>query len=172
MRIRTVVAVLAGASTLLLSAAPASATASHKQTLTGLFTTVNGVDWPVTAIGTGPVSGAATETQTMTSTAAGGIIKAVFHFAKGDFRVTFTETDTVTPDMTKCLATLVGTGTWVVTGGTGLNSRATGHGTFTNNGLIVGPRDATGACAGPESATPPPVVVARVVAVGTVNLHR
>ena len=52
----------------------------------------------------------------------------------------------VHPDYKACKGNLVGRGVFTITGGTGAYAGVSGKGTYTRKGVLIGARDASGAC--------------------------
>ncbi len=162
-----IIAATAAALTMLVTASPSSAHGLDIQRLTLLFATRNGIDEPVLAIAAGPIAGVGTETQTEQEVGDQQISYAVLHLPRGDVNLTAFETFTWTPDYRACLAHGTGSGTFTITGGTGAYTAATGQGTFTDRGLLIGARDSQGQCQGPTSPIPPKLVLVRLNATGS-----
>lgn len=112
-----------------------------------LFTaSVRGKDVPVVVQAAGPISGLGTETQTEKNTSNGQVNYAVLRFANGTVRFVAPEKFAWKPDFRTCSATASGGGTFTITGGTGAYRGATGKGTFTSHGVMIGARDPHGNC--------------------------
>lgn len=112
-----------------------------------LFTaSVRGKDVPVVVQAAGPISGLGTETQTEKNTSNGQVNYAMLRFANGTVRFVAPETFAWKPDFRTCSATASGGGTFRITGGTGAYRGATGKGTFTSHGVMIGARDSHGNC--------------------------
>ena len=122
-----------------------AAAPSHAEQFVMAFQTFNGVDQPTHVSATGPVQGAGIETQTDVDTPSGEAVSFTWHLRDGDVYLQATEDYTMSADFQACTAKATGTGTWVITGGTGPYTSATGAGTFTDHGSFTGTRD-DGAC--------------------------
>lgn len=132
-----IVGVLTPAGTAAAAAAPTSDTESFVMT----FQTFNGVDQPTRVSATGPLQGAGVETQTDVDTPTGEVVDFTWHLSDGEVHLQAREDYAMSVDLQACTAKATGTGTWVITGGTGPYTNATGSGTFTNHGSFTGSRD-------------------------------
>jgi hypothetical protein len=135
-----------------------------------LFTaTSHGRDLPVAVEATGPIHGLGSETQTETSTPTGQINHVTLHPPGGVVRLTAPERFTWQANLRACAAQARGGGTFTITGGSGKYTHATGKGTFTDTGVLIGARDRNGTCLG-EKAQPRAIYV-DVTLTGTANLR-
>jgi hypothetical protein len=87
------------------------------------------------------VEGAGVETQIDVDTPTGETVAFTWHLRDGAVYLQAVENYTMTLDLQACTAKATGVGTWVVTGGTGPYSHATGSGTFTDSGNFTGVRN-------------------------------
>jgi len=165
---RTAAAIIAAAASLsmLVTAPAASAHGLATQHFTLLFSTQNGVEKQSLAIAKGPITGVGIETQTEEEAGDQQTSYAVMHLPRGDVAVTFLETFAWTINYRACAAHGTGSGTFTITGGTGAYTGATGQGTFTDRGTLIGARDSQGQCLGPDSSVPPKLIRVRVHATG------
>ena len=146
MRSRAPLAVAAAIVGALTPAGTATAAApSNAEQFVMTFQTFNGVDQPTRVSATGPVQGAGVETQTDVDTPTGEAVNFTWHLRDGDVYLQATEDYTMSFDFQACTAKATGIGTWVITGGTGPYTNATGAGTFSDQGNFTGTRD-HGAC--------------------------
>ena len=99
----------------------------------------------------------------------GETVDFTWHLPDGDVYLQAVEDYSMSFDPQACTAKATGTGTWVITGGTGLYANATGDGTFTDHGSFTGARD-HGVCEGPDSHTPPRTSVFTLQGTGTATL--
>jgi hypothetical protein len=113
------------------------------------------------------VSGIGSETQTERRTRAGEINNVTLHLKDGTLHLVAPERFAWRPDLASCSASATGGGTWKIVGGTGAYRTTSGHGTFTTRGVLLGARDAHGACLGEKA--PPVVNYVDVVLTGTVR---
>ena len=151
----------AGVAALIASAAfatPADATAGTQSWVMN-GPTVQGADHTVRIAAAGPLRGAGVLTQEFEETEGGDIVHAVWHLPHGTVTADAVEDFGVDFHPTSCRGTATASGTWVISGGTGAYAGATGHGTFTGSGTIVGTRDDHGRCLGPESGADPQVAI-------------
>jgi hypothetical protein len=165
-RIVPVLAVSLAACLLTVAAAAATRTQLKPQNITMTFVTINGKNKPVHVVASGPISGTATETQTEKNTATGQINYATLHFANGTVRFKAPEAFAWLPNLKTCSAIAKGGGTFTITGGTGAFKRATGKGTFTDRGTLLGARSASGQCLGPKTHAPPKRITLTITMTG------
>jgi len=147
-RAAAAVAVTLAAASLLIAATASGAASARAlpQRITLFSANVRGKDAPMVVQAAGPISGLGTETQTEKNTAKGQINYATLHFANGTVQLIAPEQFAWKPDLRSCSATAAGGGTFTITGGTGAYRGATGKGTFTSNGVMIGARDSHGKC--------------------------
>lgn len=134
----------------LIVTATASASAAKTQT----FTLTN-VDPSVTdstasvalhVHASGPISGTGSA-QLRTIPKGGKTDHIAVRLAKGTVQLVATDTfAAVHPNYAKCRANLVGRGVFTIAGGTGAYKGASGKGTYSRSGVMVGARSAAGAC--------------------------
>lgn len=160
-----IVGTLAPAGTAAAATAPTPTAESFVMT----FQTFDGVDRPTRVSATGVVKGAGVETQTDVDTPGGEKVAFTWHLRDGDVYLLAAEDYRITFDLQSCTAKATGTGTWTITGGTGIYTNATGTGTFTDHGSFTGARD-RGVCQGPDSNTPPKTSVFTLTGTGTALL--
>jgi hypothetical protein len=161
------VALTALAATNLLDAATAIGASGSKplpQRLTLFSASVRGKDAPIVVQAAGPIRGLGIETQTEKNTANGQINYATLHLPNGTVRLVAPEKFVWRPDFRSCSATASGGGTFTITGGTGAYRRASGKGTFTSNGVMIGARDSHGNCL---AKTQPTINYVTVTLIGT-----
>ena len=149
--------------------APADAT-SGAQSWVMNGPTVHGTDHTVRIAAAGPIRGAGVLTQEFEETAGGDVVHAVWHLPRGTVTADAAEDFGVDFDPTSCRGTATASGTWVITGGTGAYAGASGHGTFTGAGTIIGARDDRGRCLGPESGVDPKVAIVTLGGSGVAEL--
>jgi hypothetical protein len=148
--------------------ASASAASSSRAERFVLYTAnVRGKDAPTVVQAAGALSGIGTETQTETRTRGGEINNVTLHLEGGTLRLVAPERFAWNPDLASCSASAAGGGTWKIVRGTGAYRTTTGHGTFTSRGVLLGARDAHGACLGERAQ--PVVNYVTVVFTGTVR---
>ena len=168
MRSRAPLAVAAAVVGVLTPAGTATAAApSNAEQFVMTFQTFEGVDQPTRVSATGPVQGAGVETQTDVDTTAGEAVSFTWHLRDGDVYLQATEDYTMSFDFRACTAKAIGTGNWVITGGTGPYMNATGAGTFTDQGNFTGTRD-HGAC---DTNAMPKTSVFTLRGTGTADLN-
>jgi len=151
----------------LLAAAASARTQLGPQRITMTFVTLSGKEKPVHVVASGPISGTGTETQTEKNTAAGQTNYVTLHFPNGTVHLKAPEKFAWLPNLKTCSATAKGGGTFTITGGTGAFKRATGSGTFTDRGTLLGARSASGQCLGPKSHEPPKRIALTITLTGT-----
>src|SRR3954447_24700714 len=149
------IAVLVASAT--LSAPANAATGAQSWVMNG--PTVRGTDHTARISASGPIRGAGVLTQEYAETDAGPVVRAVWHLPHGTVDAEASEDFAVDFDPTACRGTAHASGTWTITGGSGAYAGASGHGTFTGSGTIVGARDARGRCLGPDSGADPQVAI-------------
>lgn len=132
--------------------------------------TIHGTDHPIRISASGPIQGAGVLTQDFEMTDAGPVVHAVWHFRGGDVFADATEDYALDFDPVSCTGTATATGTWTISGGTGAYAGATGHGTFSGTGRLVGERDGRGGCLGPDSDADPKVSVSTLRGTGVAQL--
>jgi hypothetical protein len=168
MRSRAPLAVAAAIVGALTPAGTATAAApSNAEEFVMTFQTFNGVDQPTRVSATGPVQGAGVETQTDVDTPTGEAVSFTWHLRDGDVYLQATEDYTMSFDFQACTANATGTGTWIITGGTGPYTSATGTGTFTDHGNFTGTRD-HGVC---DTNAMPKTSVFTLQGTGTAHLN-
>jgi hypothetical protein len=163
---------LALAASVVVGTAAASGAANAKplpQRFTLFSANVRGKDVPMAVEAAGQINGIGTETQTDKDTPGGQTNYATLHFARGTLRLLAPEQFDWKANLRTCTATASGGGTFTIEGGTGAYRGATGKGTFTAHGILIGARGKSGACLG-ESA-PPAANYVTVTAVGTIALR-
>lgn len=155
----------------LLVAATAALAAAGSQTQQQRFllytANVRGSDAPVVVEASGAINGLGSETQTERETARGQINTVTLHLARGTIRLLAPERFAWKPDLVSCSATANGGGSWKITGGSGAYRGLSGHGTFTSHGVLLGARNAKGACLGEKA--PPAVNYVAVTLTGTIK---
>jgi hypothetical protein len=161
--VSAVIAVLGAAA--VASAAAASSTQAQRFVL--YTANVKGADAPTVVQASGAVRGIGSETQTEKPTRRGEINDVTLHLEGGTLRLVAPERFAWKPHLASCSASAVGGGTWKIVGGTGAYRATTGHGTFTSRGVLLGARDAHGACLGEKAQ--PVVNYVTVVLTGTVG---
>jgi hypothetical protein len=135
-----------------------------------LFTaTSHGRDLPVAVEATGPIHGLGSETQSENATPTGQINHVTLHLPGGVVKLTAPERFTWQANLRACAAQARGGGTFTITGGTGKYRKATGKGTFTDTGVLIGARDRKGNCLG-QTAQPRAIYV-DVTLTGTASLR-
>jgi hypothetical protein len=127
-----------------------------------------GGELPIAVEASGPIHGIGTETQTETPTPGGQINHATLHLPDGTVRLIAPERFAWQPDLRACAAKAHGGGTFKITGGTGAYRNATGRGTFTDKGVLVGARDHKGNCLGRKAQ--PAVIYLDVVLTGNATV--
>ena len=160
------IATLIGAATF---AAPADATAGAQSWVMN-GPTVHGTDHTVRIAAAGPIRGAGVLTQEFEETESGDVVHAVWHLPHGTVTADAAEDFGVDFDPISCRGTATASGIWVITGGTGAYAGATGDGTFTGSGRIIGARDDGGRCLGPESGVDPKVAIVTLRGSGVAEL--
>lgn len=90
-----------------------------------------------------------------------------FVFAKGSFKVAHKGPSTAHINPKTCLLTIVGHGTFKISGGTGAYKKISGAGTYKFNILAIAARTATGKC---TQKKPPTTFQQIIKATGTVKL--
>jgi hypothetical protein len=141
------------------------ASASGRERFTLIFSGFNGAERPTTVIASGPITGVGTESQVAEPN---GTLDLTFSFPNGQvYGTVFNDNFNLRLDLKKCLARPHETGEWSITGGTGAFAGATGHGTLTGNGIVIGARSPSGQCLGPSTGVPPLSELEIVHAVGT-----
>jgi hypothetical protein len=148
-------------------ASASAASASRAQRFVLYTANVKGADAPTVVQAAGAVTGIGSETQTEKPTPAGEINDVTLHLPGGTLRLVAPERFAWKPDLASCSASAAGGGTWKIVGGTGVYRTTTGHGTFTSRGVLLGARDAHGACLGERAQ--PVVNYVTVVLTGTVR---
>lgn len=160
---------LATASGLGTSLAGASASSNPRAQSFILFSAnVRGKDTPMAVKAAGPIAGIGTESQNETNTKRGQVNYVTLRFAKGTLHLIAPERFGWKPDLPSCTATANGNGTFAIKSGTGAYRGATGKGTFTARGVLIGARTTNGTCLG-ENA-PPTVNYVTVTLTGTITL--
>jgi hypothetical protein len=159
----TIVAVLCASAV----ASAADTNSTHAQRFILYTANVKGADAPVVVQAAGAVTGVGSETQTEKPSRGGEINYVTLHLKGGTLRLVAPERFAWNPNLSTCSATAVGGGTWKIVAGTGLYRTTTGHGTFTSRGVLLGARDAHGACLGERAQ--PVVNYVTVVLTGTVS---
>jgi hypothetical protein len=135
-----------------------------------LFTaTSHGRDLPVAMEATGPIHGLGSETQSETATPTGQINHVTLHLPGGVVRLIAPERFTWRANLRACAAQARGGGTFTITGGTGKYANATGKGTFTDTGVLIGARDSKGNCLGQKAQ--PRAIYVDVTLTGTASLR-
>lgn len=154
---------------LLAAAAVASAAGAKTQQQRFVLHTANvrGSDAPVVVEASGAINGLGSETQTEQETAGGQTNDVTLHLAGGTIRLRAPERFAWKPNLASCSATASGGGSWTITGGSGAYRHLAGHGTFTSNGVLLGARNAKGACLGEKA--PPAVNYVTVTLTGTID---
>jgi hypothetical protein len=167
---RTPAVLTALAITATLAASAGAAVRGHAQAQRFTLYTANlhGRDLPAAVEAAGAVTGVGTETQTDHDTAGGQINRATLHFAAGTIRLIAPEKFAWKPNLASCSATANGHGTYTITGGTGAYRGATGHGSFTSHGVLLGARSKSGACLGQKAM--PTANYVTVTLSGTIDL--
>jgi hypothetical protein len=163
---------LAIAAPIILGTAAVSSAAKAKplpQRFTLFSANVRGKDVPMAVEAAGQINGIGTETQTDKDTPGGQTNHATLHFAGGTLRLVAPEQFDWKANLRTCSATASGGGTFTIEGGTGAYRGATGKGTFTAHGVLIGARSKSGTCLG-ENA-PPAANYVTVTAVGTIALR-
>ena len=107
---------------------------------------------PGKVIASGPVTGVGSETDT---DGPDGDVLATFTFDTGIVSVDISGVRQSNFDPKTCIAKPSESGTFTITGGSGLYSGVTGGGTYSGHGIIVGRRGPQGQCFGPGSGVPP-----------------
>lgn len=148
-------------------ASASAASSSHAQRFVLYTANVKGTDAPTVVQATGMVNGLGSETQTETQTRGGETNDVTLRLKGGTLRLVAPERFAWKPDLASCSATADGGGTWKIVAGTGPYRGLTGHGTFTSRGVLLGARDAHGACLGEKAQ--PAVNYVTVVLTGTVR---
>ena len=146
-----------------LGASPAQA--PRNQVFSIISLTVHGKERPIPVVGSGAITAAGVFTE---KAIARDLDRITLRFPKGTLVLRARENLSWKPDLGACLATARGGTTWKVIGGTGAYAGATGGGTYTDHGTLLGARGADGACLG--KAAPPPYVIVTADFVGTVTL--
>lgn len=162
---------LALAAAIVAGTAAASGAARAKpvpQRFTLLSANVGGKDVPMAVEAAGQINGIGTETQTDKETPGGQTNYATLHFAHGTVRLRAPEQFGWKANLRTCTATASGGGRFTIEGGTGAYRGATGKGSFTAHGILIGARSKSGKCLG-ENA-PPAANYVTVKAVGTISL--
>jgi hypothetical protein len=135
-----------------------------------LFTaTSHGHALPVAVDAVGPIHGLGSETQSETSTPGGQINHVALHLPGGVVRLRAPERFTWEANLRACAAQAHGGGTFTITGGTGKYTHATGRGTFTDTGVLIGARDGNGTCLGQHAQ--PRAIYVDVTLTGTARLR-
>lgn len=167
-RRRTTAAWVAIVAALCVSAAAGAAhtSSTHAQRFVLYTASVKGADIPVVVQASGAVNGVGTETQTEKPSRGGEINYVTLHLKGGTLRLVAPERFAWRPDLSTCSATATGGGTWKIVAGTGAYRTTSGHGSFTTRGVLLGARDAHGACLGQKAQ--PAVNYVTVVLTGTV----
>lgn len=167
-RAAALVVALATASGLGTSLAGASASNPRAQNFTLFSANVRGKDAPMAVKAAGPIAGIGTESQNDTDTHGGQVNYVTLHFAKGTLRLIAPERFGWKPDLPSCTATANGNGAFTIKGGTGAYRGATGKGTFTARGVLIGARSPNGTCLGEKA--PPTVNYVTVTLTGTISV--
>jgi hypothetical protein len=131
--------------------------------------TARGHDLPIAVEATGPIHGIGTETQTETPTPSGQINHATLHLPDGTIQLQAPEKFAWQPDQHACAAKAHGGGTFKITGGTGIYRNATGNGTFTDRGVLIGARSRAGKCLGRNA--PPTAIYVTATLTGQAAPH-
>jgi hypothetical protein len=132
--------------------------------------TIHGSDHPIRISASGPIQGAGVLTQDFEMTDDGPVVHAVWHFRDGDVLADATEDYALDFDPVSCTGKATATGSWTITGGTGAYAGATGQGTFSGSGSLVGERDDRGGCLGPDSGADPRISVSTLRGTGVAQL--
>jgi hypothetical protein len=129
----------------------------------------HGRDLPVAVEATGPIYGLGSETQSESATPTGQINHVTLHLPGGVVRLTASERFTWQANLRACAAQARGGGTFTITSGTGKYTHATGKGTFTDTGVLIGARDRKGNCLGQKAQ--PRAIYVDVTLTGTASLR-
>lgn len=157
--VRVTVAAAIGAMTLVIGS-PASAAPTGTERFTFVATSFTSDTESGKAVASGPVAGVGTF-----STGPGDVFELTVHLPQGDLSLLESNASVADHlDEVGCVLTFSGTDTFVVTGGTGAFSGATGSGTDAYRGRLVYPRNANRTCN--LDANPRGIVVVK----STVNL--
>jgi hypothetical protein len=163
------VATLVAGVGLLGSGAPAMAKTTGKQRFLVILSSPD-ENAAGRVIATGPISGVGTSQTVSSGEGKRHTDKEEMTFPKGKVFITDTATDTFSFDPRSCIGTFTSKGPYKITGGTGAFTGAKGSGTFQVQGHVVGPRQADGTCAPPESGQQPVSFTGSVRANGTTTL--
>jgi hypothetical protein len=145
-----VVSVAAGA-----TGAATASSAAQRFTLSEASTSIGSGHKPVVVhvVAAGPIAGRGSGV-IRTIPAGGKVDHITLRLATGSVDLVATDRfAAVQPDLAACKAKLVGRGTFTITGGSGAFRGASGKGTYSRSGTLVGARSASGACLG-HSAKP------------------
>ena len=131
-----------------------AATGARPLTFTMSSVTVHGKELPIKIYS----SGAITAEGTWHETTHNDVDRVRIVFPKGTLYVVARENLSWRPNFAACMGKARGGTTWKITGGTGAYRGASGGGTYTDGGTLLGARSADGTCLG-QNATPPYVLV-------------
>ena len=138
----TMVAAIVAMALLVAPSVPASAAASGTERLTLMTTNFTPGAASGTVVATGPVTGQGTFTQTP-----GDVFEIIVDLPEGSLFLLVEDTSRAVDNNEKgCVVQFSGTGTVVVTGGTGAFSGALGSGTHSWRGHTGFPKNADGTC--------------------------
>ncbi len=162
---KIIMGIVMSALTIAVLAGSASARTTTRQRF--LLVSAGNPRQPGKVIASGPVTRVGIETET---DGPNGDVLATFTFDTGVVSVDLSGVRQSNFDPATCIAKPTESGTFTITGHSGIYSGVTGGGTYSGHGITVGSRGTQGQCFGPGSGIPPALSVFIARMAGTVSI--